>query len=246
MSSTGHVDSTGYSINPDTWMTDHGFDSETHGSSDNSSAGSSHQTSYGSSNSHAVGHGEGQAIQKGKSTGDTWSRTVSQALKGRAETRKVLQSVNFKTSDEQLIETVNHVEMQRTGEAVVIVKGVGIVRAQVPEVKLSFPKLQNTLSRYVNEFMKSQLSLPWFSDANEAYRQRLEFEASISAHLQSLIKEKNERVNPRLEGPSSTLTFPGQAVELPSIPKDESPEMPTTKSKPTKSQHDPEEYDGDF
>ena len=182
-----------------------------------------------------------ESSQSGKSTTRSSSTTRSQTLKSRSEVRRVLESVQFASADEQAIEVTNWMADQSPGECMVQVKGVGILRAKTELTSLKFPNLTSRLERYVADFFENQKKLPWFSDANEEYLRRIGFVESISDYLSGLIEERKRHVNPRLDESEidAELLIEGKVERS-------TESIVSTHTEEPKGKFDPESYDWDF
>jgi hypothetical protein len=187
-----------------------------------------------------------ESNQSSSSTTSANSVTRSQALKSRSEVRRVLQSVQFASADEQAIDVTNLMAEQLPGECMVQVKGMGILRAKTELTSIKFPNLKSRLKRYVAEFFDKQKQLPWFSDANEEYRNRLQFVDSIAGYLGRLIEERKQRSNPRLDHVDLGKELSANQPAIEGSIDNTANGSNDREDQKSKGKHDPDSYEGDF
>lgn len=156
---------------------------------------------------HSTASGTGQSSAKAQQQTSTVTsnRTVKQTLVPILETRNIVSSVQFYSSEEAAWDGSSAIKNLDNGEAVVIVDGTGIWKAKTPLAQEPFQHAPAFGARKVKEWRAEMLKQPMFAAPTQILQERREFVSRLTDELNRLSFQADglptHETNLNLDGP---------------------------------------------
>jgi len=139
-----------------------------------------------SNRSNASGTSRSSAKAQQRTSTTTNNRTVKQTLLPILETRNIVSSVQFYSSEEAAWDGASTIKNLDTGEAVVVVDGTGVWVARTPLAAEPFDHAPEFAARKLNEWRQQMLEQPMFAAPTLVLEERKEFVRKLTAELTRL------------------------------------------------------------
>ena len=189
--------------------------SETNSSTHGSSSGASENTGRGTNQVEGAVHralstSDGKSEQWGSNqsdtsargttatTGKSWSETKTkgrsvthkQTLVPCIRTREVVSSVQFLSTDEQVLEVASDIARLRVGECFLYIGGNGVSKVRIPLPKNPLAGLPRYANKKLGALRASLLERPEYDTTDNLLRQRAEFETRLVGFLNDVVVER--------------------------------------------------------
>ena len=153
---------------------------------------------WGSNESRSASNGSTSTTGKSWSKTKTTGRSVThkQTLVPRIRTREVVSSVQFLSTDEQVVEAARDISRLRVGECFLYLGGVGVSKVRIPLPKNPLAGLPRYAAKKLAALQTSLLARPEYDTTDNLLRQRAQFEERLVGFLNDIVVERRTLAAP--------------------------------------------------